>query len=90
MAHPIHSPSYIILAELLTERRKELGLLQAEVAVILNKPQSFVSKYESAGRRLDFIELIDVLGALKTNPHDFLDQLTSRLDSHQVPANFMR
>ncbi|MFJ2990703.1 helix-turn-helix domain-containing protein [Collimonas sp. NPDC087041] len=90
MAHPIHSPSYIVLAELLTERRKELGLLQAEVAVMLNKPQSFVSKYESAGRRLDFIELIDVLRALKTDPHGFLDQLTSQLDARQVTTNFMR
>ena len=90
MTHPLQSPSYIVLAKLLTERRKELGLLQADVAVLLNKPQSFVSKYEAGGRRLDMIELIDVLRALKTDPHEFLDQLIARLDAHQAPLNFMR
>ena len=53
MAHPIHSYPYNLLAELLIARRQELGLLQTEVAERLNKPQSFVSKYENVGRRLD-------------------------------------
>ena len=56
MAHPIHSYPYNLLAELLIARRQELGLLQTEVAERLNKPQSFVSKYENVGRRLDVIE----------------------------------
>jgi len=90
MTHPIHSHSYKVLADLLTEQRKELGLLQADVAALLSKPQSFVSKYESAGRRLDLIELIDVLHALKTDPHAFMDKLTARISTLQIPPDFMR
>jgi transcriptional regulator with XRE-family HTH domain len=90
MTHPLHSPSYFVLAKLLTEQRKQLGLLQADVAALLNKPQSFVSKYEAGGRRLDLIESIAVLRALKTDPHAFLDQLLTQLDTHQAPMDFMR
>lgn len=50
-----------------------LGLLQTEVAERLNKPQSFVSKYENVGRRLDVIELIAVLKALEMTPYEFFD-----------------
>mgnify|MGYP002578878194 FL=1 len=50
MAHPLHSYPYNLLAELLAVRRKELGLLQIDVAERLNRPQSFVPKYENIGR----------------------------------------
>ncbi|MGB7195566.1 MAG: helix-turn-helix transcriptional regulator [Collimonas pratensis] len=90
MPHPIHSYSYKVLADLLTEQRKELGLLQADVAALLTKPQSFVSKYESAGRRLDLIELLDVLHALKIDPHVFMDKLITRINTLQIAPDFMR
>ena len=90
MSHPIHSHSYKVLAYLLTEQRKELGLLQADVAALLTKPQSFVSKYESAGRRLDLIELLDVLHVLKIDPHVFMDKLITRINTLQIAPDFMR
>ena len=37
--------------------RKAAGLTQEEVAKLLRKPQSFVSKSESGERRLDPVEL---------------------------------
>ena len=79
MAHPIHSYPYNLLAELLIARRQELGLLQTEVAERLNKPQSFVSKYENVGRRLDVIELIAVLKALDMTPYEFFDLFLSKI-----------
>ena len=88
MAHPIHSYPYNLLAELLTARRKELGLLQLDVAERLNKPQSFVSKYENIGRRLDVIELIAVLKALEMTPYDFFDLFLSKLDKNKLPSDF--
>ena len=89
MAHPIHSYPYNLLAELLTACRKELGLLQLDVAERLNKPQSFVSKYENIGRRLDVIELIAVLKALEMTPYDFFDLFLSKLDKNKLPSDFL-
>ena len=36
----------------------DAGLTQAEVAKLLSRPQSFVSKSESGERRVDFVELL--------------------------------
>ena len=43
--------------EKLRQARLEAGLSQSELAQLLGKPQSFVSKVESGERRLDFVEL---------------------------------
>ncbi len=61
----IHSERHRQLAVLLRELRKASGLRQADVALALGEPQSFVAKYEAGERRLDLIELeqvSDVLG----------------------------
>jgi transcriptional regulator with XRE-family HTH domain len=41
----------------LRQAREEARLTQAEVARLLSRPQSFVSKSESGERRVDFVEL---------------------------------
>ena len=56
------------LISFLIQLRKEAGLPQDQVAKILGKPQSFVSKYESGERSLDFIEVIEVIEALGSDP----------------------
>ncbi|WP_431927540.1 helix-turn-helix domain-containing protein [Amycolatopsis tucumanensis] len=53
----IYSAEYQQLCRLLRELRQEAGLTQVQVAERLGVPQSFVSKYETAERRLDIIEL---------------------------------
>ncbi|MFC5431872.1 helix-turn-helix domain-containing protein [Paraburkholderia denitrificans] len=75
MSHPLHDPRYQRIAVLLTELRKERGLLQQDVADRLDRPQGFVSKVESGNRRLDVIELLDFLRALDADPHGFIDRL---------------
>jgi transcriptional regulator with XRE-family HTH domain len=52
------------LQDLLVSLRTEAGLRQVDLAERLGKPQSFVSKYESGERRLDFVELHSVCKAL--------------------------
>lgn len=52
------------LREVLKELRVSAGLTQAQLAEELSKPQSYVSKYESGERRLDFIEVLEVSDAL--------------------------
>lgn len=63
----IYSAEYQRLCALLRDLRLEAGLTQVEVAEQLDEPQSFVSKYESAERRLDVVELRHVAEALGTS-----------------------
>ncbi len=39
--------------------RLEAGLTQVDVAQALSKHQSYISKYETGERRVDFVELLD-------------------------------
>ncbi|MHB8302885.1 MAG: helix-turn-helix domain-containing protein [Acidobacteriaceae bacterium] len=54
--------------ELLVDVRKRADLTQAELSLRLNRPQSFVSKYERGERRLDVIEFGEVAKALGVDP----------------------
>jgi transcriptional regulator with XRE-family HTH domain len=53
------------LIEVLVERRRALGLTQAEVARELGEYQSFVARYESGQRRIDVIEFLELAEILK-------------------------
>jgi transcriptional regulator with XRE-family HTH domain len=65
-----HPDRHESLALLLRDLRVKAGLTQTEVAAALDKPQSYVSKYESAERRLDLIELADLCSVLGIDlPH---------------------
>jgi len=43
-------------------------MTQADLAVRLRRPQSFVAKYEVGERRLDLVEFVEVANALDTDP----------------------
>ncbi|MCB9457656.1 MAG: helix-turn-helix transcriptional regulator [Anaerolineaceae bacterium] len=64
---------------LLRQVRKESGLSQQELAVSLEKPQSFVSKYESGERRLDVIELRQVCQQIGIEFVVFIERLEKAL-----------
>lgn len=64
--------THIKLRKLLVSARKESGLTQADVALRLKRPQSFVSKYEHGERRLDLVEFLEVATALGVDPIRFL------------------
>lgn len=63
------------LRNVLLEARRKKGLTQVDVAALLDKPQSFVSKYESGERRLDVVEFLEVCKSLKVNPAMIIQQL---------------
>ena len=48
--------------------RIEKGVTQLQLANMLKKPQSFVSKYESGERRIDVQEFICICKALQKDP----------------------
>ncbi len=67
------------LQEALPQLRIGAGLRQNEVAERLNKPQSFVSKYESGERRLDLIELRQVCEAVGIRLAEFVNRFEEQL-----------
>lgn len=66
------SEPQVRLRTLLRTLRKEAGLRQVVLADKLGEPQSFVSKYESGERRLDFVEVFEICRALAIPPSEFL------------------
>lgn len=62
------SEIYRRLTSALRDARASQGLTQAEVARRLDKPQSFVAKYEQGERRIDVAELIAIAKALDIDP----------------------
>ncbi len=58
---------------MLIAARKESGITQVEIAERLEKPQSYVSKYERGERRLDFAEFVTIACLLKIDINDFLN-----------------
>ena len=61
--------------DLLIKARRDARVTQEEVANMLNRPQSFVSKCENGERRIDVIELLEILDAIEVNPVAFLQKL---------------
>ncbi|MEW5868518.1 MAG: helix-turn-helix transcriptional regulator [Chloroflexota bacterium] len=61
---------YQSFLEKLRQARLEAGFTQVEVAQLLEKPQSYVSKCESGERRVDFVELLD-FARIYQKPIDF-------------------
>ena len=60
------------LRALLKELRKhEADLTQSELSELLNKPQSYVSKYETGERKLDYVEVTDICKALGVSMEKF-------------------
>ena len=58
--------------ELLRDLREAAGLRQVDLAARLKRPQSFVSKYESGEKTLDFLEVREVCRALGVPLVDFV------------------
>ncbi len=77
MPSSLHSGRYQIFRELLVEARETSGKTQVEVAQLLRKPQSFISKYERGERRLDFAEFIEIAIVLDIDVHSFVDAYRS-------------
>lgn len=62
-----YSQQYKALLCALIMARHECGMTQKQLAMKLNKPQSFVSKFENGERRIDVIELMEIARALNSD-----------------------
>ena len=74
-----HTISYRKLPPYLREMRVNAGLTQRQLAKLLNKPQNFVHRSETGGRRLDPIELIQWCKECGVNPKTAISKLAKEL-----------
>ena len=75
MKKTIHSKESAKLSAALRAAREAAGMTQQQLAEELDKPQSFVAKYELGERRLDVIEFLKITRLLKANPAKILKSL---------------
>ena len=66
------TPKQRRLQVLLREVRQQGDLTQLQLAEILGKPQSYVSKYETGERRLDLPEIEIICQAVDVDLADFV------------------
>jgi transcriptional regulator with XRE-family HTH domain len=71
----VHSVEQSAFFALMIKARKAAGLTQHELAKLLDKPQSFVAKYEGGERRVDVVEFVTICRAIGANPAKLLKAL---------------
>jgi len=74
------SPSQLLLREKLREMRVRSGFTQAQLALQLGKPQSYLSKVETGERKLDFLEIRDYCLACNQDFVAFVIMMEALLD----------
>lgn len=80
---PQWSPIYLVLRDALREMRKQANMTQTQLAALLHKPQSYVSKIESGERKLDILEMRSYCRACGINWLDFLAALEQKLTASE-------
>ena len=71
--------NYTIFLHFIRQARIKSGLTQLEIAQSLNKPQSFVSKYEAGDRKLNIIEYLEICRVLKIDSSSFLKDIERKI-----------
>ena len=89
MTKSLSSKAYHHFCQLLITAREESQLTQSELARLLKRPQSFVSKYERSERRLDVIEFLQVTTALKAHSVDIIMQLKMDFFPEDNPSDIL-
>jgi transcriptional regulator with XRE-family HTH domain len=69
---------YEYLRSELRKSRLGMNLLQADLAKLIGKPQSYISKVESGERNLDIIEFVAYCKGLGIEPSKFMKKLTDK------------
>jgi transcriptional regulator with XRE-family HTH domain len=67
-----------LVGAVLAQARERAGLTQVQLAKLLRKPQSFVSSYETGQRRIDVLEMLRIVEALKGNPQKVFSDMVRR------------
>jgi len=70
---------YELFRSELLKARVSTGARQVDVANVIGKPQSYVSKIESGERSIDVIEFINYCEAIKVDPVKFIKELINKI-----------
>ena len=81
----IFTNEYEVLLRRLISARKANGVTQQELARRLDKPQSFVSKYERRERRLDVLEFVVICRYLGIDACSIIREIEERLPAGSNP-----
>lgn len=76
MTKSVFTDRYRLFLQLLIQERKDKGITQVQLAGLLQKPQSYVSKYENGERRLDVIEFLEIIENLDVDPTEFIKKIS--------------
>ena len=68
MAKGKPDPKYLRLRRVLTDKRIAAGMSQTDLAALLGKPQSYVSKVEAGERGIDVVEFVQFVRAVGADP----------------------
>lgn len=68
------------LREILRCLRESAGLRQIDLSIRLKRPQSFVSKYESGEKTLDFLEVQEICRAMDVPLGQFVRRYEEETD----------
>ena len=75
MSRTLRTPEHLKMCEMLKAERKKVGLIQKDLAKQLNRPQSFVSKYEIGERELNLLEFLEVAKVIGFDPHEIITKI---------------
>ena len=80
MEKSIYSPLQKKMQNILRKMRHDSAMRQSDLADLLKQPQSFVSKYETGERILDFLELRQICTAMGFTLNEFINRFESDID----------
>ena len=83
MPGPRRTDLHAVLARVLHDRRLAAQLTQEELAAQIGRQQSYISKLERAERRLDAVELLEVVDAIGCGIAAIFDELRAARDAER-------
>ncbi|GKX48895.1 helix-turn-helix domain-containing protein [Pectobacterium carotovorum] len=75
----VYSDEYQIVIKALREARIAKGIItQGNLALALDRPQSFIAKVENGERRLDIVEFIHIARLLSLDPTSIIAKIPAK------------
>ncbi|GKV90398.1 helix-turn-helix domain-containing protein [Pectobacterium carotovorum] len=74
----VYSDEYQIVIKALREARIAKGITQGNLALALDRPQSFIAKVENGERRLDIVEFIHIARLLFLDPASIIAKIPAK------------